>query len=120
MPRMRRKGELPTKTCPACGHVRVFTSNVESAAGELVEITTGKKATVSLAAREARLAGLLWIARERGYKSGWAARKYQEWHGCWPANGMHPEPIPPTLEVSNYVKAAQIRWAKSQQGKVSS
>lgn len=108
------------KTCPACGHVRVFTSNVESAAGELVEITTGKKATVSLAAREARLAGLLWIARERGYKSGWAARKYQEWHGCWPANGMHPEPIPPTLEVSNYVKAAQIRWAKSQQGKVSS
>lgn len=103
------------KTCPGCGHERQPFSSVESADGELVEITGKKPKDVGMGVKLQRLAGLLWIAKERGYKPGWAARKYQEWHGVWPANGLHPVPVPPTLEVSNYVKAAQIRWVKSQQ-----
>lgn len=103
------------KECPGCGHIRKPVSSIESAEGELVEITGGKAKAVSMTVKLQRLSGLLWIARERGYKPGWAAQKYRAWTGAWPANGMSPEPAPPTQEVSNFVRASQIRWAKSRQ-----
>lgn len=109
-------GALHTaRICPACGHERKPVSSVESAEGELVEITGAKPKAVSMAVKEQRFAGLLWIARERGYKPGWAFHKYREWHGVAPANGMTPTPVPPSVEVGNYVLASQIRWSKSQQ-----
>jgi hypothetical protein len=61
-----------------------------------------------------RLAGLKWIARRRGYKPGWAAQQFRNWHGVWPANGMNPAARAPSQEVTNWVKSQQIRWAKSQ------
>lgn len=100
--------------CPACGHERKPVSSVESAEGELVEITGRKPREITMAVKLQRLSGLLWIARERGYKPGWAAQQFRQWHGVWPANGLRPEPKPPSFEVSGWVKAQQIRWSKSQ------
>jgi hypothetical protein len=35
-------------------------------------------------ARERVLASLRWYGVERGFKPGWAARKFRAIYGCWP------------------------------------
>ena len=55
---------------------------------------------------------LIHIGDERGYKSGWAAHKYKEKFGVFPAWGATPQPIPPTPEVRSWVRSRQIAYAK--------
>jgi DNA repair protein RadD len=55
---------------------------------------------------------LTGIAAQRGYKSGWAAHKYKEKFGRWPAM-RSVAPREPTPEVSSWVRSRQIAWAKS-------
>ena len=55
---------------------------------------------------------LIHIGDERGYKSGWAAHKYKEKFGVFPAWGASPNPIPPTAEVRSWVRSRQIAYAK--------
>lgn len=96
--------------CPACGYeYPKKKSDVSHVAGEL-EALGGAAATRE--ARASLYAQLLWIARERGYKPGWAAHKYKERVGTWP-NGMAPEPEPPTPELQRWVKSRMIAWAKA-------
>ena len=52
------------------------------------------------------------IALERGYKRGWIAHKYREKFGAYPPRGSEPEPIPPTPEVSSWVRSRMIAYAK--------
>jgi DNA repair protein RadD len=52
------------------------------------------------------------IAIDRGYKLGWAAHKFKEKFGAWPAvNSI--SPIEPSLEVLSWVRSRNIAWAKS-------
>jgi DNA repair protein RadD len=53
------------------------------------------------------------IARDRGYKPGWAAYKYKEKFGAWPPWGVMPEPLPPTPEVKSWVRSRMIAYAKA-------
>lgn len=55
---------------------------------------------------------LLWIARDRQYKDGWAAMKYKDAFGCWP-NGIGKDPEDPCSSVLSWVRSQQIKWAKS-------
>jgi DNA repair protein RadD len=55
---------------------------------------------------------LVWIARDRGYNVGWAAHKYRERFGTWPAGG-HVEPLAPDAVVSAWVRSRQIAYAKA-------
>jgi hypothetical protein len=57
---------------------------------------------------------LAYIARERGYQPGWAAHKYREKFGGWPAV-RNPDPLPPDEAVRAWVRSRQIAWAKAQQ-----
>ena len=57
---------------------------------------------------------LLWIARERGYKPGWAAYKYKEKFGAWPRRN-HVEPIAPLQATWSWVRSKQIAYAKAMQ-----
>ena len=72
-----------------------------------------KGAVYDPAERERWHAMLVWIASERGYKPGWAAYKYKEKFGSWPAWGAAPEPIPPTPEVRSWVRSRMIAFAKA-------
>jgi hypothetical protein len=57
---------------------------------------------------------LAHIANERGYKPGWAAYKYKEKFGHWPASrAVHP--IEPSHEVLSWVRSRNIAWAKARQ-----
>jgi superfamily II DNA or RNA helicase len=101
--------------CSACGFLPTppplpFTVG----AGDL-GLVTGRRAIPTVydpAARAQWHAMLLWIASERSYKPGWAAHKYKEKFGAFPAWGSNPEPIPPTPEVRSWVRSRQIAYAK--------
>ncbi len=55
---------------------------------------------------------LVHIAKERGYKIGWAAYKHKEKFGQWPPRGKV-QPEPPSPEVLSWVRSRNIAWAKS-------
>jgi superfamily II DNA or RNA helicase len=57
-------------------------------------------------------AGLAYIARERGYKPGWAAYKYKEKFGHWPLQ-RYVTPTPPSAEVLAWERHCRIKYAKS-------
>ena len=56
--------------------------------------------------------GLVHIAAQRGYKSGWVAYKFKEKFGTWP-NGLHSDPLPPADDIRNWVRSRLIAYAKA-------
>jgi hypothetical protein len=103
------------RACPACGFEPTPRSPVEMQDGELEEVRGKKKKTKEAADHDTKqrwFSGLLYIARERGYKDGWAANKYKARFGCWP-RGLSDQSSFPDAAISSWVKASQIRWAKS-------
>jgi superfamily II DNA or RNA helicase len=100
----------PSPMCPACGYAyprRV--SEISHIAGDLMELTGAVKAGDE---RQALYSQLLWIARDKSYKSGWASHKFKERTGVWP-NGLNSEEAAPTPALLRWVKSQMIRWAKS-------
>ena len=57
---------------------------------------------------------LAHIARERGYAAGWAAHKFREKFGTWPA-ARWVDPLPPDDSVRAWVRSRQIAYAKAMQ-----
>ena len=55
---------------------------------------------------------LIYFARARGYKEGWAAHKYKEKYGVYP-NGLSQSAIPTSYKTSSWIKSRNIAWAKS-------
>jgi superfamily II DNA or RNA helicase len=52
----------------------------------------------------------LWIAAERGYKTGWAAYQFKAKFKQWPPGGA--QAIQPSPEVRSWVRSRQIAFAK--------
>ena len=100
----------PRPTCPHCGHVYPKRSGVSHVAGELVELGSGASATPDQ--RQAVYSQLLWIARERGYKPGYAAAKFKSRFGTFP-NGLREVPAPPSPALLRWIRAEAIAYAKS-------
>src|SRR5690606_6323148 len=97
--------------CPACGHKREVRSDLEERDGELVEV--GKvKIDSSKAEKQRWFSGLLWLARHRGYRDGWAAQKYRTRFGVWP-RGLSEASAEPGPDIQGWVKHQQIKWAKA-------
>jgi DNA repair protein RadD len=69
--------------------------------------------TVNPHDRDRWYAMLLYIAEQRGYKTGWAAHKFEEKFHAWPRRGSSPQPIPPSPEVSSWVRSRDIAYAKA-------
>lgn len=99
------------RVCPFCGHERKPVAGVETVNGELVEIK-GRVKTYSRADKQAWWSGLLTVAATRGRSHGWAAHTYRDKIGAWP-RGLDDRPGPAGPEIWSYVKAKDIRFAKS-------
>lgn len=97
--------------CPQCGFLPERQSDIEEADGELVEVTP-RKIKATMQEKQAWLSGLNWIARERGYKSGWVSNTYKKKFGVWPNQLNRNASVQPTQEVRNYVLGLNIRFAK--------
>lgn len=98
------------KTCPSCGHERKPVANIEAAEGELVEIT-GKKAAATMAEKQRFWSMAIWLARDRGYKQGWAANLYRKKMGVWP-RGLLNIPMEPDRAFRSWEHSRRIAYAK--------
>src|SRR5690606_29532879 len=96
-------------TCPSCGFEYPRPSRIVHAPGELFERTVA----MPPAERREVHAQLLWLARVRGKKDGWAYHLTKERTGAYPT-GPLPEPKPPSPELERWVTSQLIRWVKSQ------
>jgi DNA repair protein RadD len=103
----------PPKTlkCPSCGFETKPVVDVVVEKGELVPLSR-KKGKTDLFEEPETYAGLLWWAGYKGYKPAWAAHKFKEMFGHWP-DGLKVQPVPPDMGLSRWIRAQQIRWAKS-------
>lgn len=96
--------------CPACGKERSRISLVEKVDGEMVALNPEPK--VSMEVKQTTYAQLRHIAKDRGYKEGWAAHKFKERFGVWP-RGLEDIELPPTQTLMNWVRSRQIAYAKA-------
>lgn len=94
--------------CPQCGFAPERQTNVVFEDVELEKIerinSTEKAKWYSM---------LLYHARSKGYKDGWAAHAYSDKFGVWPARKTGIHPVEPDEEVSRYIKYLSIKKAKS-------
>lgn len=101
-------------TCPECGHYFERTAKAFKVVdGELVEV---KRAEVDESLLEKRLfhAELLGYARQKGYKSGWAAHAYQSRHKAFPPGEWRwDKGQTPSVATERYLKYLTIRRAKA-------
>ena len=102
--------------CPVCGwQPRPKPVAVEVADGELGRVDRALRTKGHEWSPDEKTAfhrQLLWIAREKGYKDGWAAHKHKEKFGGWPA-GHFAEPEPPDAAVRSWVRSRQIAYVKA-------
>ncbi len=102
-------------TCPSCGFKPEAQANVEHEAGQLVELSSGRKLpakkTYTREEKEDLWAQLMWIANERGYSAGWVYHKCRELCGSKPKNQNVP-PRPPTEATRKWVLSRQIAYSK--------
>jgi DNA repair protein RadD len=94
--------------CPCCGFTpKKKDVGIESAEGELLEVTRKKK--VTLEDKQKLYSELLYIEIEKGYKRGFAAQTYRNKYGVWP-KGLNDLPVKPSDETMNYVKSRFIAY----------
>ncbi|MGN6094479.1 MAG: DEAD/DEAH box helicase, partial [Luteibacter jiangsuensis] len=107
---------VAAKACPGCGKERIRQTAIENLPGHMVELD-GKAANrkYTWEQKEQFIAGLRSHAAQRGYQPGWVAHQYHSKFGVWPNDprlrDVQAGPI--TLEVANWVRSQQIRFAKS-------
>jgi DNA repair protein RadD len=101
--------------CPVCNwRPHTKPKDVEVIDGELGLLTRDgvvENATTT-AEKDLFYGQLLWIARERGYKPGWAAHKCREKFRSWPGRN-DVEPVRPTPAVLSWEHSRRIAYAKA-------
>lgn len=96
----------PRPACPACGHEYPRKKNeISHLAGQLMELTGSTTAGTE---RQALYSQLLHIAREHGYKEGWANHMYKEKTGVWP-DGLRMTIEKPSAKLRSWYLSWRIR-----------
>jgi superfamily II DNA or RNA helicase len=124
-----RQGAPALTTCPECAAIRLegrpctvcgwrpFKKGaaVEIAEGELGRVERDRTVTaqtVSGVEKMSFYSQLLWIAKDRGYKQGWASHKFKERFGTWPPFRFA-APKPPDQATLSWVRSREIAYAKA-------
>jgi len=104
------------KPCPECGFLPQRPGEyLHVRDGELVHVDhSGHQHPNQYSADQRRdfHRMLVKIGIERGYKSGWAAHKFKERFGHWPADRIVP-PLEPSPEVRAWDRHCRIKYAKA-------
>lgn len=91
-------------TCSNCGHVRLKRSEVDTVAGEMVEVSASKKSKADKFTQEYKrtfYAQLLGYAQEHGHNPGSAYHCYKDKFGVYPS-GIKPLPEAPGPDVAEF------------------
>jgi superfamily II DNA or RNA helicase len=99
----------PDRICGECGYEKP-TKQILNVPGELTELETTKREALS--ENQNFYSELLYYAKMRGYKEGWAAHKYKEKYGVYP-KGLHTKPQATSSKTANWIKSKNIAWAKA-------
>ena len=99
----------PSNVCGACGYEKPIRS-VASVPGELQELQGAGNLARQI--NQDFYSELLYFAKMRGYKDGWAAYKYQEKFGVMP-RGLVASPKATSIGTQQWIKSRNIAWAKS-------
>lgn len=100
-----------TNVCYSCGYEKPL-RGVAVVPGELQELFTD--GTDRIPANQKFYSELLYYARMRNFKDGWAAHKYKEKFGVFP-RGLRADTIPISQKTVSWIRSRNIAWAKSQQ-----
>lgn len=121
-PKCTKLKPMGSLTCDNCGYVWDVRSTILEEEGHLRAVKAanelkgkkGEKVQMSPMEQQVFFGELRAYALERGYKPGWAAQKFKTKCGAWPPRGWedHP-PCTPSPKTRSWIKAEQIRWAKS-------
>lgn len=96
-----------TDTCSNCGHVRVKPNEVQTVAGEMVEIGSSKKPKKQEYSAEYKslfYAQLIGHAIKQGHNPNSAYYRYKDKFGVGPS-GPKPDPVAPGDEVLEWLRA---------------
>jgi len=111
------------RPCTACGwHPVRKPRPIDVAEGELGEVGRDHSVRANIYQPDEKRRfhrQLLWIAREWGRRSGWAAHAYKAKFGSWPdvPPWAPPEPEPPDAAVRAWVRSRDIAFAKAMAAK---
>ena len=122
-PKCKRVVPVGQRVCE-CGFQRVKQSEIETQAGELVELDPKRKAKANREAdwpeKVAFIAEIRTYAIETGKKDAWIAHKYRAKFGVWP-NDPKVKYAKPAREVSPavraFIQAQNIAYAKMMERK---
>jgi DNA repair protein RadD len=115
-----------TPVCPNCGFKAEVVSNISEEDGELQEVSRngaislakkGRPKEYTAAEKSQFLAELKAYALEKGYKNGWAKHKFAEkfkHEPDWSMRDVAPAKFA-SMETAMFIKASNIRWAKSKE-----
>ena len=101
---------FPDGKCGNCGHMRPVRNQVAAVPGELLELqTANSKLKIN---NQDFYSQVLYYARSKGFKEGWASHKYKEKFGVYP-RGLSQIAKPPTTETLGWIKSRAIAFAKA-------
>lgn len=105
------------RVCPSCGFVPEAKNQIETDAGELLELTRGKKSKANVYTMKQKLdfySELLRYAKDKGYAEGWAYYSYRDKFGVAPS--IKPMPaITVSPATASWIKHRNIAKAKARE-----
>jgi hypothetical protein len=101
-----------TDKCDNCGHIRKRQSSIINLDGELEELAVSN-AKLAINPQDF-YSELLYYARTRGIKDGWAYHKVREKFGVFP-RGLLPVSKEPSTETLKWIKSRAIAYRKGQE-----
>lgn len=118
-PKCKFVKQAGVRMCPKCGFAPLGGEDVETDETRQIQKLKGQleKTEIPELDRQSFYSELLGYVREmrakgKNYSDGWAAHKYKSKFGQWP-NRQHKSAKPPSVQMRNWIKSQQIRYAKS-------
>jgi superfamily II DNA or RNA helicase len=95
--------------CDECGFERKKPNHILVVPGEMQELQAANRKLIIN--NQKFYSQIIYYAKSKGYKDGWAFHKYKEKFGVEP-RGLHTNPEPPEPATMNWIKSRLIAYAK--------